>query len=116
MPPDEYHWPVNDSVYTNYIAKISLQTVEKIPSASAKKNYKTIADNIYIPFNVTGQWHPEYDSYQEGLCAPEWSSPMYIYIITHHVRITQTWFYVDIMVHRTPRFTTTRIKSLLHIQ
>ena len=75
MPPDEYHWPVNDSVYTNYVAKISLQTVEKIPSASAKKNYKTIADNIYIPFNVTGQWHPEYDSYQEGLCAPEWSSP-----------------------------------------
>lgn len=67
MPPDEYHWPVNDSVYTNYVAKISLQTVEKIPFANSKKSYKNIADNIYIPFNVTGQWHPEYDSYEEGL-------------------------------------------------
>lgn len=83
MPPDEYHWPVNDSVYTNYVAKISLQTVEKIPFADSKKNYKTIADNIYIPFNVTGQWHPEYDSYQEGL---------YIHIIEQTQNIRRTFY------------------------
>lgn len=68
MPPDEYHWPVNDSAYTNYVAKISLEAPYKILSTQPKASYQNIADNLFIPFNNTGQWHPEYDSYTEGIC------------------------------------------------
>ncbi|CAG2204494.1 ATHL1 [Mytilus edulis] len=67
MPPDEYHWPVNDSAYTNYVAKISLEAPYKILSTQPKNSYQNIADNLFIPFNNTGQWHPEYDSYTEDV-------------------------------------------------
>ncbi|KAJ8308415.1 hypothetical protein KUTeg_013289 [Tegillarca granosa] len=30
------------------------------------QNYKDIADKIFIPFNETGQWHPEFEGYEEG--------------------------------------------------
>ncbi|CAC5394365.1 PGGHG [Mytilus coruscus] len=67
MPPDEYHWPVNDSAYTNYVAKISLEAPFKIPSIQPMTSYQNIADNMFIPFNKSGQWHPEYDSYSEDV-------------------------------------------------
>ena len=64
MPPDEYHWPVNDSVYTNQVAKISLLTANKVNAQN--QIFKDIAENMFIPFNQSGQWHPEYVGYSEG--------------------------------------------------
>lgn len=63
MPPDEDAEVVNNSAYTNMIAKLNLEFAhEVLPNAS--ENWKTIAQNMYIPFDSTNDYHPEYDGYQ----------------------------------------------------
>lgn len=65
MPPDEYAEVVNNSAYTNTIAKLNLEfAYEVLPNAS--DSWKTIAENMYVPFDVTNNYHPEYDGYQGG--------------------------------------------------
>ena len=65
MPPDEYHYGVNNSVYTNYIAKLNLeQAVKTLPSPP--KDWSTIAENIFIPFDSVKKFHPEFEGYKEG--------------------------------------------------
>lgn len=65
MPPDEDAEVVNNSAYTNTIAKLNLQfAYEVLPNASER--WKTIAENMYIPFDVTNAFHPEYDGYNGG--------------------------------------------------
>uniref|UniRef100_A0ABM0M8F4 Acid trehalase-like protein 1-like n=1 Tax=Saccoglossus kowalevskii TaxID=10224 RepID=A0ABM0M8F4_SACKO len=60
MGPDEYQRNVNNSAYTNVIAKLSLM----LPYYAER--YKTIADKLYIPFDKENQYHPEYDGYTRG--------------------------------------------------
>ncbi|XP_070551407.1 protein-glucosylgalactosylhydroxylysine glucosidase-like [Ptychodera flava] len=71
MPPDEYHRCVDNSVYTNVVAKISLQ----LPYFAAKligraddvtSHWSTIADNLHIPFDDVNRYHPEFDGYTLG--------------------------------------------------
>lgn len=68
MPPDEYHADINDSVFTNVVARMSLYAAEsaakelKLPS----EKYKTVADALYIPFDSAKQYHPEYEGYELG--------------------------------------------------
>ncbi|XP_070568257.1 protein-glucosylgalactosylhydroxylysine glucosidase-like isoform X1 [Ptychodera flava] len=69
MGPDEYHQNVNNSVYTNIVAQISLQLpyyAAKFINASVPPEWKDIADKMYIPFDEEKQYHPEYDSYTNG--------------------------------------------------
>ncbi|XP_048736070.2 protein-glucosylgalactosylhydroxylysine glucosidase-like isoform X2 [Ostrea edulis] len=69
MPPDEEHQQVNNSVYTNTVAKLSLELpefIDGILGQQSKALYKEVADRLYIPFNETGQYHPEYDGYPLG--------------------------------------------------
>ena len=62
MPPDEDAEVVNNSAYTNTIAKLNLEfAYEVLPNAS--ESWKTIAQNMYIPFDSTNDYHPEYDGY-----------------------------------------------------
>lgn len=68
MPPDEYHYPVNNSVYTNSVAKISLLLPKyALPLINRRPDprFEDMAKKTYIPFNTTGQWHPEYDGYTQ---------------------------------------------------
>ncbi|OWF37122.1 protein-glucosylgalactosylhydroxylysine glucosidase-like [Mizuhopecten yessoensis] len=68
MPPDEYHYPVNNSVYTNSVAKISLLLPKyALPLINRKPDprFEDIANKTFIPFNDTGKWHPEYDGYTQ---------------------------------------------------
>lgn len=62
MPPDEDRGVVNNSVYTNVIAKLNLEFASKILK-EAPKEWVTIATKIYIPFDKERQYHPEYDGY-----------------------------------------------------
>lgn len=63
MPPDEDAEVVNNSAYTNTIAKMNLEfAYEVLPNAS--DSWKTISENMYIPFDVTNNYHPEYDGYR----------------------------------------------------
>jgi trehalose/maltose hydrolase-like predicted phosphorylase len=69
MPPDEEHPQVNNSVYTNVVAKLSLELPEFIDGLlgqQSKALYKAVANKMYIPFNKTGQYHPEFDGYPLG--------------------------------------------------
>ncbi|KAL5008082.1 hypothetical protein ScPMuIL_013663 [Solemya velum] len=70
MPPDEYSSRVNNSVYTNTVARLNLELPEYalgLIGQRPPRTYKTIANNIYIPFNVSHNYHPEYDGYKEGM-------------------------------------------------
>jgi len=68
IPPDEYAVNINNSVYTNIVAKMSLEFAIKcgqllndttIPVAQWRK----IADNIKIPFDKSNNIHLEFDGY-----------------------------------------------------
>ncbi|KAJ8308422.1 hypothetical protein KUTeg_013296 [Tegillarca granosa] len=68
MPPDEYHAPVNNSVYTNAIAQISLlMTKDILPLINVSTTkFEEIGNKMLIPFIKSKNWHPEYDGYKEG--------------------------------------------------
>ena len=68
MPPDEYQRNINNSVYTNVIALLAMEA-----PMTAFKLLGKLTDhwkhfqNIYIPFDETLQYHPEFDTYQKGM-------------------------------------------------
>lgn len=69
MPPDEYYFNVNNSVYTNTAAKLSLQFAVELASLlrqPAPKEWDQVAENLIIPFDQVNQYHPEYDGYTRG--------------------------------------------------
>jgi trehalose/maltose hydrolase-like predicted phosphorylase len=62
MCPDEYHSNVNNSAFTNAVAKRNLEFASKVvPSAPA--TWSDIAQRLRIPYNTTLRYHPEYDGY-----------------------------------------------------
>ena len=66
MPPDEWNYPVNNSAYTNTVAKISLSLPKysySLIGETAPKEYEEIADLMYVPFDSQKQYHPEYDGF-----------------------------------------------------
>ncbi|XP_068683717.1 protein-glucosylgalactosylhydroxylysine glucosidase-like isoform X1 [Montipora foliosa] len=66
MPPDEYHYPVNNSVYTNVVAKMNLLFAKEAADILGKKVptlWSTIAEKMYIPFDSKLRYHPEFDGY-----------------------------------------------------
>lgn len=65
MCPDEFHYNVNNSVYTNYIAKLNLEEAAKMV-AHPPKNWTIIAKNLFIPFDPVNKYHPEFDGYRMG--------------------------------------------------
>ncbi|KAM9854097.1 protein-glucosylgalactosylhydroxylysine glucosidase [Aulostomus maculatus] len=69
MPPDEYYYNVNNSVYTNTVAKLSLQFAVELADLlkhPAPKEWQEVAEHIKIPFDQESQYHPEYDGYIKG--------------------------------------------------
>uniref|UniRef100_UPI003AAA9432 protein-glucosylgalactosylhydroxylysine glucosidase isoform X1 n=2 Tax=Centroberyx gerrardi TaxID=166262 RepID=UPI003AAA9432 len=69
MPPDEYYYNVNNSVYTNTVAKFSLQFAVELADLlqyPAPKEWQEVAEQIKIPFDEESKYHPEYDGYIKG--------------------------------------------------
>ncbi|XP_042268918.1 protein-glucosylgalactosylhydroxylysine glucosidase [Thunnus maccoyii] len=69
MPPDEYYRNVNNSVYTNTVAKFSLQFAAELADLlkhPAPQEWKAVAERIKIPFDKESQYHPEFDGYIKG--------------------------------------------------
>ncbi|XP_033736118.1 protein-glucosylgalactosylhydroxylysine glucosidase-like [Pecten maximus] len=69
MGPDKSHYPVNNSVYTNSVAKISLLLPKyalSLINKTVDPQFEETANKTYIPFNDTGKWHPEFDGYKQG--------------------------------------------------
>ncbi|XP_037308492.2 protein-glucosylgalactosylhydroxylysine glucosidase [Pungitius pungitius] len=69
MPPDEYYYNVDNSVYTNTVAKFSLQFAVDLADLlqhPAPKEWQEVAHNLKIPFDEEAQYHPEFDGYVKG--------------------------------------------------
>ncbi|XP_037538885.1 protein-glucosylgalactosylhydroxylysine glucosidase [Nematolebias whitei] len=69
MPPDEYYSNINNSVYTNAAAKLSLQFAVELAALlqhPAPKEWQEVAQRIKIPFDPESQYHPEFDGYIKG--------------------------------------------------
>ena len=65
--PDEYHYDVNNSTYTNVIAKINLEFAVNICHVLAKEipeKWREIAAKLYVPFDDNHDYHPEFDGYK----------------------------------------------------
>lgn len=72
MPPDEHAQSINNSVYTNVGAKLSvhfaryaaclagMNATEEVPD-----DWLEVADKLYLPFNSEGQYHPEFEGFEE---------------------------------------------------
>ena len=71
QPPDEYHDNVNNSVYTNNGALVTLNfSIEaaKLLGMNIPSNWSEIVNNagVYLSFDDEHQYHPEYDGYTIG--------------------------------------------------
>eukprot|EP01147_Barroeca_monosierra_P000346 gene346-3710_t len=66
MGPDEYHGPVNNSVYCNVIAQLSLKLAYDLAPLAGRTQNETfihIAENLVILFDKENQYHPEFQGY-----------------------------------------------------
>eukprot|EP01137_Pigoraptor_chileana_P016881 Opistho-2@74084 len=70
VPPDEYAAHVDNSVYTNAIAKITLEFAAQVQSivnavddAQDASRWKAIAERLVIPYDGVTMVHPEYSGY-----------------------------------------------------
>ncbi|XP_069480190.1 protein-glucosylgalactosylhydroxylysine glucosidase isoform X2 [Ambystoma mexicanum] len=69
MPPDEYHYEVDNSVYTNAIAQISLNFAIDLAARlqfPVPDEWKEVAKKIKIPLDPDRNYHPEFDGYEAG--------------------------------------------------
>ncbi|XP_062577761.1 protein-glucosylgalactosylhydroxylysine glucosidase-like [Saccostrea cucullata] len=69
MPPDEWHQQVNNSVFTNAVAKLSLllpELVGNLTNTRSDPRFKAIADRLYIPYDKNMNYHPEFDGYSKN--------------------------------------------------
>ncbi|XP_036884364.1 protein-glucosylgalactosylhydroxylysine glucosidase isoform X2 [Sturnira hondurensis] len=69
MPPDEYHSGVTNSVYTNVLARNSLRFAAALAQDLGQpvpRQWLEVADKIKVPFDVTRNFHPEFDGYELG--------------------------------------------------
>ncbi|ESO07039.1 hypothetical protein HELRODRAFT_76967, partial [Helobdella robusta] len=69
MPPDEYSRCVNNSAYTNVVARISLKLAFEVAECLKLPNstvYENTFKRMYVPFDGELNYHPEYDGYVLG--------------------------------------------------
>ncbi|NWT76103.1 PGGHG glucosidase, partial [Prunella himalayana] len=69
MPPDEYHSHVDNSAYTNAVARRSLNFATDLARdllLPVPEEWEDRARKIKVPFDEERKYHPEYDGYSPG--------------------------------------------------
>uniref|UniRef100_A0A8B9PMS4 Protein-glucosylgalactosylhydroxylysine glucosidase n=1 Tax=Apteryx owenii TaxID=8824 RepID=A0A8B9PMS4_APTOW len=69
MPPDEYHYRVDNSVYTNALAQRSLNFAADVARdflVPVPEEWVECAKKVKVPFDAEKKYHPEYDGYSPG--------------------------------------------------
>ncbi|NXQ18088.1 PGGHG glucosidase, partial [Peucedramus taeniatus] len=69
MPPDEYHSQVDNSAYTNAVARRSLNFATDMARDllfPVPEEWEDRARKIKVPFDEERKYHPEYDGYSPG--------------------------------------------------
>jgi hypothetical protein len=75
MGPDEYNWPVNNSAYTNAVARIALEFAAEAAArvgAAPDPLWRAVAAGLPIPYaasvpgrpDLSGGYHPEFDGFR----------------------------------------------------
>ncbi|XP_061077729.1 protein-glucosylgalactosylhydroxylysine glucosidase isoform X1 [Conger conger] len=70
MPPDEYYYNVDNSVYTNAVAKYSLLFAVELAvllQCPVPPEWQEVADKLKIPYDPEMKYHPEFDGYKKGV-------------------------------------------------
>lgn len=65
--PDEFHSNVTDSTFDNAVAAYSLMAAYNYAALigqTPNETFKLVADKMFIPYNATLDYHPEYDETQ----------------------------------------------------
>jgi trehalose/maltose hydrolase-like predicted phosphorylase len=69
MDPDEYHYNVDNSCFTNAAARLNLlfaiEAAGRLGKATSP-GWKIVSVGIKIPFDEKLRYHPEYDGYTQG--------------------------------------------------
>ncbi|BFZ07038.1 hypothetical protein BsWGS_10077 [Bradybaena similaris] len=66
MPPDEYNFPVNNSAYTNSIARVTLKfanDLNRIHGLPENVTWSNISKKLYLPYDKNLDYHPEFDGF-----------------------------------------------------
>nr|XP_018670417.1 protein-glucosylgalactosylhydroxylysine glucosidase-like isoform X4 [Ciona intestinalis] len=68
MGPDEWHAPVNNSAFTNVAVAQNLNFAAEVATKldcdeEKARRWQLIAKLLYIPYNETAHYHPEYDGF-----------------------------------------------------
>ncbi|KAK0042299.1 acid trehalase-like protein 1 isoform X1 [Biomphalaria pfeifferi] len=66
MPPDEFNFPVNDSVYTNSIAALNLRFANQLArflGKSENETWSNISSKLLILYDETLDFHPEFQGF-----------------------------------------------------
>ncbi|NXT81415.1 PGGHG glucosidase, partial [Zapornia atra] len=69
MPPDEYHYRVDNSAYTNVVAQRSLKFAADVAQdllIPVPEEWVDCAKKVKVPFDAEKKYHPEYDGYSPG--------------------------------------------------
>ncbi|KAJ7420779.1 Acid trehalase-like protein 1 [Willisornis vidua] len=69
MPPDEYHCQVDNSAYTNAVARRSLNFAAEVARdllLPVPQEWEDCASKLKVPFDAERKYHPEYDGYSPG--------------------------------------------------
>jgi trehalose/maltose hydrolase-like predicted phosphorylase len=74
MPPDEHAQNINNSIYTNVGAKLSIQFARyaacllgRNEKQEVPDDWLSVANRLYLPFDKQELYHPEYEGYMDGL-------------------------------------------------
>ncbi|XP_073688280.1 protein-glucosylgalactosylhydroxylysine glucosidase-like [Garra rufa] len=69
IPPDEFYSDVDNSVFTNAVAQLSLRFAIELSSLlghTPNPAWQDVADKMKIPFDPILKYHPEFDGYKQG--------------------------------------------------
>ena len=112
MPPDESHYPVNNSVYTNVVAKINIEFAVKLAEMFGRqipKTWVTIAEKMYIPFDAQNNYHPEFQGFQRNKSVKQADTILIgyplMYKMTKEIRENDLKIYENITNPRGPAMT-----------
>ena len=74
MPPDEYQESINNSIYTNTLASLSVHFARYSSCLAGRDAVEDVPDSwldtvqrLVFPFNTARRYHEEYEGYEEDV-------------------------------------------------
>ena len=91
MPPDAYHDLVDDSVFTNVAASLSIHMANYtacLCGDTVPDEWYDVANKLHLMYDEEREYHPEYQGYSPG------KSQYYPYIIMYYLKNTSNYIHM----------------------